>query len=112
MSPNRLSPLLVCAGVSLLVTVVVFATGAVGLVIMMIALNGFSEGQAKPIFAGYLLVVCAANVAILALASAKALRKSGSEPAGQKGLIASCAVGFTSAPFLLVALYLKTGGSF
>lgn len=84
-----------------LVTLAVSGAGVVGLFFLLVALNGFSERQALPWLAGYVLLVSAANAAFVALTTWLVVRR---KAGGRTLFVALLALGFTLLPYALAAV--------
>ena len=85
-------------------TVVVFGLGMLGMVALMVVLNGFSERQAAPIFIAYLVALTAANAGAVALVSSRVLRGV-PDPALRRRSCALNAIALTAVPWLLFAAF-------
>ena len=83
-------------------TGVVFGLGMVGLVALMVVLNGFSEQAAAPFFIAYLAALTATNAGIVALVSSMVLRGL-SDSARRRRSCAWNAIAFTALPWLVFA---------
>jgi hypothetical protein len=106
MAPRRENgPLLVAGLAGMLVTLVVFGGGAAGAVILAVAMNGFSERAAAPVFLGWLLLVCGANVGLGTLAGGLVLRRR--DPSAKRwGTAALFAIGWTVVPLVVGVAFL------
>jgi hypothetical protein len=74
-SPSAVGLGLLAAGLAAIVLVCTHVVGACGLFALMVALNGFSESEAAPIFVGYLGLLVLASAALVGVVDLLVLRR-------------------------------------
>ncbi len=97
MSTSGVAKAWVASGVT---TAAVYGLGMFGLVMLMLALNGFSERAATPFFVAYLTGLAGANAGSVALVSSFVLRGL-PDPASRRRSCAWNAIIFTALPWLI-----------
>ena len=105
-------PTTLAASVALLGSGVTFGCGAGGLMMLMLAMNGFSESQATPVFIGAIGLLLLANAGVIAVLSAAVLRHMEViDHRFAKALVAVYAIGLTVLPVVCVGgfLFLRAG---